>query len=176
MKKTIIAALAALAVLAVNVNAASLSVGDPAPGLKASRWVKGEAVEKIEKNRTYVIEFWATWCPPCRASIPHLTELAHKYKGKVTFVGMDSFERGSEEASNALVNKFVEEMSGKMDYHVAMDTSDKHMSKKWMDAAGQNGIPCAFVVQDGKIAWIGHPMQGLEQKLEEVVAGKAKKG
>ncbi len=38
--------------------------------------------------------------------------------------------------------------------------------------ADQNGIPAAFLVQNGKIAWIGHPMSGLEESLGEVVAGK----
>ena len=71
--------LAASASLSLSVTAASLSVGDAAPALKASKWVKGGAVAKLEADKTYVVEFWATWCGPCRVSIPHLTEMAHKY-------------------------------------------------------------------------------------------------
>ena len=51
-----------------------LSVGDPAPGLDIDMWVKGEEVS-IESGKVYVIDFWATWCVPCRRSIPHLSEL-----------------------------------------------------------------------------------------------------
>jgi tetratricopeptide (TPR) repeat protein len=46
------------------------------------------------------------------------------------------------------------------------------MAKNWMDPAGQNGIPAAFLVQNGKIVWIGDPMGGLNKTIEEVNAGK----
>jgi len=62
---------------------------------------------------------------------------------------------------------FVEDMGDKMDYRVALDAvpegkdaQDGAMSKNWMGAADQNGIPTAFIVNgDGVIAWIGHPMR-----------------
>lgn len=169
--------LAALGLLTLSASAASLSIGDPAPALKASKWVKGEPVAKLDADNIYVVEFWATWCGPCKVSIPHLTEMAHKYT-KVTFIGMDVFERGKD--IDTAVAKFVEKMGDRMEYRVAMDTEDKFMADNWMKAADQNGIPTAFLVQQGKIVWIGHPMGGLEQALEEVTAGnfdleKAKK-
>ncbi len=169
MRKAKFLALAALATLALSTTAASLSVGDAAPAIKASKWVKGDAVAKLDAGKTYVVEFWATWCGPCRVSIPHLTEMAHKFT-KVTFIGMDVWERGADK--DATVAKFVEKMGDKMDYHVAMDTEDAFMADNWMKAADQNGIPAAFLVQQGKIVWIGHPASGLEQALEEVAAGK----
>jgi thiol-disulfide isomerase/thioredoxin len=166
-------ALAALAALSFDVAGATLSVGDPAPELKAAKWVKGSAVEKFTPGQTYVVEFWATWCGPCRVSIPQLTELAHKFKDKVTFVGLDVFERGSAAAIDQAVAKFVDGMGARMDYNVAMDTQDAFMVERWMKAADQRGIPTAFVVdQTAHIVWIGHPMAGLEEVLGEVVSGK----
>ena len=98
-----------------------------------------------------------------------MTELAHKFT-QVTFIGMDVFERGADK--DATVAKFVQQMGDKMDYHVAMDTEDAFMADHWMKAADQNGIPTAFLVQFGRVVWIGHPMGGLEEALGEVVAGK----
>jgi thiol-disulfide isomerase/thioredoxin len=178
MKRMLTRIAAALVTIAAGMALAqskevTLHVGDAAPELKASKWVKGEAIARLEPNKTYVVEFWATWCGPCRVSIPHLTELAHKFKDKVIFIGMDASEMGKDAAAKEkTVAKFVQGMADKMDYNVAMDAQDGFMSKQWMEAAGQDGIPAAFVVNQGKIVWIGHPMAGLEETLDQVLTGK----
>ena len=165
MKRLSILFLASLA--ALNLDAAVIGIGDPAPALKISKWVKGGAITNLDSNKTYVVEFWATWCGPCKVSIPHLTEMAHEFTN-ITFVGVDVFENGGHK--DALVSEFVTKMGDKMDYHVGMDTEDAFMADNWMKAAGQNGIPTAFLIQQGEIYWIGHPM-ALEKPLTEVTAG-----
>lgn len=172
--KLLLTAIFALAILFTTSQAqVTLRVGAPAPEIKHYKWVKGTPVTNFEKGKFYVVEFWATWCPPCKTSIPHLTELAHKYKDKVTFIGMDGSEHvpfGPE--ADKLVEDFVKEYGDKMDYCVAMDTKEKFMMNNWMTAAAQYGIPTAFVVdKDKKIAWIGHPME-MEEPLAQILDGK----
>jgi len=161
-----------LVVLGANASAKELMIGDPAPKIEVQEFVKGEPVKEFTKGKTYVVEFWATWCGPCRTSIPHLTELAKKNKD-ATFLGVSVFEQ-----DYSGVKPFVKEMGDKMDYVVATDfvpegkgRQDGAMGKSWMEAAGEQGIPTAFIVNgEGKIAWIGHPME-LEKPLEKVLAG-----
>jgi len=172
MSKRFAAFLAVFAGLATVARADDLTVGDPAPKLQVKEFVKGEPVKEFEKGKTYVVEFWATWCGPCRTSIPHLTELQKKHKD-VTFIGVSVWEE-----SQAAVAPYVKEMGDKMDYRVALDSlpeggdrNDGKMARTWMAAAGENGIPAAFIVNgDGKVAWIGHPMS-MEEPLEKVISG-----
>ena len=147
-------------------DTADLKPGDPAPQLYASQWLNGDAVSGFQNGTTYVVECWATWCAPCRVSIPHLSELNLKYKDRgVVIIGVDVMEKDA-----SLVEPFVKEMGAKMNYLVALDDDGK-TAKAWLKASGQGGIPCAFVVdKDGKIAWIGHPMR-LEPVLEQILAG-----
>jgi thiol-disulfide isomerase/thioredoxin len=171
--KLITAALALVAGATVGpARAVTLKVGDPAPKLQVAKWVQGDPVKEFERDKAYIVEFWATWCPPCRASIPHLNEIYVKFKDKgLVVIGQDCFEH-----DESLVAPFVEKMGDKMTYRVALDDkngSDKgKMAETWMEAAGRNGIPSAFLVdKSGVVAWIGHPMELKEQVIEQVLAG-----
>jgi len=156
-------------------NAVKLGVGSTPPPLKASKWVKGSPVTKFLPGKVYVVEFWATWCGPCKQSIPHITELAKKFKGKVTFSGInvwDTQDVKTQAEYVAKLTKFVTEQGDKMVYNVGLDDLNGTLATTWMKAADQNGIPTAFVIgKDGKIASIGHPME-LDTVLDQIVAGK----
>jgi thiol-disulfide isomerase/thioredoxin len=152
----------------------TLKVGDAAPAIAVEKWVKGEPVKAFEKGKTYVVEFWATWCPPCRESIPHLTKLQKEYP-KVTFMGIASSEampkEGEPDKRLEALETFVKQQKDKMEYRVAFDGA-RAMGKPWMDASGQDGIPCAFLVDKaGKIRWIGHPME-MEKPLKELATAR----
>lgn len=147
-------------------HAQLLKPGSNAPALDVRIWVKGTPIKNFEKGKTYVIEFWATWCGPCIENIPNLTKLAQTRKD-LQVIGVGVFEPND----NQRVQKFVAEMGEKMNYHVAYSGDKDKMAKTWMGAAKQTGIPAAFLVKDQKVIWIGHPAS-LETVLSKVDKGE----
>jgi thiol-disulfide isomerase/thioredoxin len=159
---------------ASELAALSLTIGDPAPALKVSKWLKGTPVESFADGEIYVVEFWATWCGPCRVSMPHISRLQDQYGLAVTFIGISDEHETS-------VRNFLTEVqdaqSGKswdesITYRIALDDVGEPMGQAYMKAARQNGIPTSFIVgKDGRIEWIGHPLE-IDAPLSQVVGGQ----
>ncbi len=126
--------------------------------VNATAWLNSEPLKIADqKGKTVVLEFWATWCPPCRRTIPHLIELYNKYKDKnVVFM---TFTDEPEEVAKP----FATEM--KMPYPIGTGSKT---SKEY----GVIGIPHAVIIgADQKIAWSGHPAKpDFEENLAKISA------
>ncbi len=147
---------------------ANAELGMQAPPLEIAAWIQGSPVDPSSGAQTniFVIEFWATWCAPCRTSIPHLSRLQNRFRDRGVVVVGVSTESADE------IRPFVEQMGERMSYTVAADNRDR-TRKAYMEAFGVQGIPHAFVVdRNGRIAWHGHPMAGLEEVVEDVIEGR----
>jgi len=155
-----------------NEQAPELTVGSMAPRISVDRWLKGAPVYTYERGRVYVVEFWATWCTPCVASIPHLTELQKQYPN-ITIIGVTASEQPTRFNLDDRLTKaesFVAKQGTRMDYTVAYE-GNGFMWSNWMVPARRGGIPSTFIVgADGRIAWIGHPQtDDFDRALEDAL-------
>jgi len=152
-----------------------LSVGSPAPAFTPEKFMSGSAFTALEPGKVYVIEFWATWCPPCVRAMPHLAKLQAE-NPDITVVGIAAMERVNDnEARERKVTEFLQGRGGSVGFPIAVD-HDASMAKDWMNAAKKGSIPCSFVVgKDGKIAYIGHPEMGLDEAVRRAKAAPAPK-
>lgn len=88
---------------------------------------------KAYDGKVVILDFWATWCPPCRAEIPHFVALQKKYAGKVQVVGISLDDDAKP------VHPFIKEQG--INYPIAM--GDEDIVKAF---GGIQGIPTTFVI------------------------------
>ncbi len=185
MKRSLLtAAMLAGSLLSVSAVRAedSFGIGSDAPPLNIEHWLsEGESagpVTELKDGTVYVVEFWATWCGPCIQSMPHLAEIQEKYREqdvRIVSISDEDLEtvKGFLEQKGPGDKTFAEITSA---YSLTTDP-DRSVYKDYFDAAGQSGIPTAFIVgKDGKVEWIGHPMTMDDKQegepLAKIVAGK----
>ncbi|UFW51496.1 MULTISPECIES: TlpA disulfide reductase family protein [Bradyrhizobium] len=149
-----------------------LHMESPAPPIKVENWLRGEPLTSFQPGKVYIVEFWATWCGPCAAVMPHLVELQEKYKDSgLELLGVAAYEKAAtaDEARTNLDAWLTDKFSN-MNYRIGFDSTGE-ISKLWMDSSFSVGIPTSFVVdRDGHIAFIGPPMQ-LDDVLPKVLNG-----
>jgi thiol-disulfide isomerase/thioredoxin len=113
------------------------------------------------KGRAVVLEFWATWCAPCVDAVPHLNQLADKFKGRpIQFVSV-SIEPGRETAVRSFLKK------------VPMRSWVGVAGKGMIDAYKGRQVPETFLVdRTGKLVAITHPSKVTERVLEDLIEGR----
>lgn len=157
-----------------------LTVGSKAPSIDVEHWVqdgdgKFSPVKEFKSGKVYIVEFWATWCGPCIAAMPHISELQDKYADKgvqvisVSDEDLETVEGFLEKKVRGDSEKTYDDLTS--NYCLTTDP-DRSVYTSYMKAARQGGIPTAFIVgKDGYIEWIGHPMK-IDEPIKKVVDGK----
>lgn len=137
-----------------------LSVGDPSPDFSFVDFLKGPPIWERRSGIIYVLEFWASWCGPCQASIKVLSDLQEKYSD-IVVIGVVAREKDLDQEK-----AFVAARNGEIKYRIALQTRSidqfgvprGRMTIDWLDASFSGGIPQTFLVDAaGRVAWIGHP-------------------
>ena len=145
-----------------------LFVGDPAPPIPEVKWVRGEPISSWTPGHVYLVDFWATWCPPCVKGLRHLQTLHEQLAGQnVHMVALAIWPTPTSQPPEELLKRFPE-----LSYSIAID-SDNAVADTFMPPTRSTGLPNTILIdRRGRLVWVGAPGDGLEDALEAVVEGE----
>lgn len=128
--------------------------GKKAPDLVVESWLNG--TKPSLKGKVLFVDFWATWCGPCRALIPEVNAWKKKFAKDIVFVGISNEKPD-------VVSGFMK--TTPMDYLVGVDTKNT-----MGNVLGVQGIPHVMVVSpDGIVRWQGFPGSTEDPLTEDVL-------
>ena len=157
IKKSLLAGALALTVCTTSVFAGgkSIKVGDPFPDLSSFN-LEGKLPGDL-KGKIVLVDFWASWCGPCKESFPVMEDLQQRYGSKglvIVAVNVD------EDA--AAMQDFLKE-------HKASFTIVRDASKKLVGTVNISSMPSSFILgADGKVAVVHKGFHGKQTSLEYV--------
>ena len=154
MKITLVIAFCFLVATSVSAKEiwAKSYLGQKAPTLVVEKWLTSKPEMK---DKFLLIDFWATWCGPCRAAIPELNLIQQQFGDRVCVVGIS-------DEPEATVRAMA---TPQMTYAVAIDTQAK--LKKEVEV---RGIPHVMLIDPkGMVRWEGFPLLEGEKLTPEVV-------
>ncbi len=129
------------------------------PALSLTDWQNSQALSLPSlKGKIVVLDFWATWCGPCLASIPHTNELAAKYKDDVVFIGI-CHPKGSENMKSVVASQGIK-------YPVAIDAKGETIA-----AYAVNGYPDYYILdRNGTLVVADCANRQVEAVIEKLLA------
>lgn len=129
-----------------------------APEFVVEEWI---SQQPKMKGKFVLIDFWATWCTPCRKAIPELNEFAKKFKKKLVVIGI----------SNETADNVKKMKKPNIEYYSAVDTKGVMMK-----ALGVNAVPHVILIDPkGIVRWEGYPLLEGHELTAEIIGEIMKK-
>lgn len=150
----------------------ALKAGDPAPELALPKLGGGDWNLTAARPKPVVVDFFATWCGPCRAAMPELARLQKEFAGRAVVMLVNSAEQGSREDREKRIKELLDPFAAKGEPLECVLDLDSMAGRRWLVRA----FPTTFLIApDGRIAgvWIGASpasQRELRAKLEELCA------
>lgn len=149
-------------------------IDKPAPDFTLKD-IDGNTVQLSKlRGKVVVLDFWATWCGPCKRSLPAMKMTVDKYKNDpdVVFLFIHTWERGTAEQANKDAKAYLHD-NGFDEFHLVMDTRNPETKKnEAVSAFGVTGIPAKFVID--KQGHIRFQLTGFGGSNEDAVAELSK--
>lgn len=135
----------------------NIKVGERAPEIHVTNWIKNVPVDKELNNKYIVLEFWATWCGPCIAAVPHMNKLQQEFHQK------DLYYLSMTDESTAQAERTLKRIN--FSSIVVTDTTKQTQINFGDGVEGLEAFPLTVLInKNGMIDWIGEP-QNLDAKI-----------
>jgi thiol-disulfide isomerase/thioredoxin len=144
-----------------KVALAQIKLGDKAPNINITGWIQNQPKNTLLKDKFIVIDFWATWCAPCLASMSHMNTLVeqNKTKNNLIFLAM------SDEAKEKILP-----VLSRVLFKASVVTDTTHLTQ---DNFEITSIPNCIIVDDkGFVRWTGNPKELTNDIIQEILAQK----
>lgn len=144
-----------------KVSLAQIKIGDTAPNIYITDWIQNEPKNTFLKGKFIVIDFWATWCAPCLASMSHMNTLVEENKTKSNLI----FLAMSDEAKDKILP-----ILSRVPFKASVVTDTTHFTQ---DSFEITYIPNCIIIDDkGYVRWTGNPKELTNDIIQDVLAQK----
>jgi thiol-disulfide isomerase/thioredoxin len=144
----------------------NISVGEQAPEITITEWIQNEPENPDLSNQFIILDFWATWCAPCIASVPHMNEFVDKYQDQAIFISLTNEETNK-------VKRTIDRI--KFNSAVASDTSLETSKAYGKPDSDYTELPMVVLIDNMNIIqWIGTPRFLTEDIMDQFLDGTLK--
>lgn len=143
----------------------NVKVGEKVPDLVITDYIQNTPSDKNFNNKFKIVEFWATWCGPCLAAVPHINELQNKYKDNKNLVFISISDETPEKIKKTL---------DKIRFETIVVSDQSQKSHKSLIMKGESySIPQTILIDNQNIVrWIGYPNLLNHEVIDNFLSGQ----